>query len=119
MNAQQQASQLLTFIDASPSPWHVVEQIKQWLLLFHFQPLSEQELWTLTPGGRYFVIRDDSSIIAFVVGQQPLVSSGYKIVGAHTDSPGLRIKPNAAHVMDGWLRLGGRSLRWADFGNLQ
>jgi len=60
----------------------------------------------LQPGGRYYVIRDDSSIIIFVWGQKPLVETGFKIIGAHTDSPGLRIKPNAAMGTDGLLRLG-------------
>jgi len=45
------------------------------------------------PGGRYYVVRDDSSIIIFVPGQKPLPVTGFKIIGAHTDSPGLRIKP--------------------------
>ncbi len=59
----------------------------------------------LLPGGRYYVVRDDSSIIIFVKGQKPLVETGFKIIGAHTDSPGLRIKPNAANGTDGLLRL--------------
>ncbi|MCX7087324.1 MAG: M18 family aminopeptidase, partial [Methylococcales bacterium] len=104
--AHQQVEQLLNFIDASPSPWHAVESIKQWLVGFQFQPLLETDKWSLDIGGRYFVIRDDSSIIAFVVGNKSIAESAYKIVGAHTDSPGLRVKPNAAHIMDGWLRLG-------------
>lgn len=57
-------------------------------------------------GGRYYVIRDDSSVIFFVTGQQPLVETGYKILGAHTDSPGLKIKPNPVKNNDGLLRLG-------------
>ncbi|MEQ1637782.1 MAG: M18 family aminopeptidase [Methylococcales bacterium] len=106
MNAQQQVENLLDFIDASPSPWHAVESIRQWLLRFQFQALSETDKWSLKAGGRYFVIRDDSSIIAFVAGKKSVAEGAYKIVGAHSDSPGLRIKPNAAHAMEGWLRLG-------------
>jgi aspartyl aminopeptidase len=106
MNAHQHVEHLLDFIDASPSPWHAVDSIKHWLSRFQFQPLLETEKWSLTAGGRYFVIRGDSSIIAFVVGQKPIGDSAYKIIGTHTDSPGLRIKPNAAHSMEGWLRLG-------------
>lgn len=106
MNAHQQVENLLEFIDASPSPWHAVESIKQRLLPFQFQALLETDKWLLTAGGRYFVIRDDSSIIAFVVGQKSVTEGAYKIIGAHTDSPGLRVKPNAAHIVEGWLRLG-------------
>jgi aspartyl aminopeptidase len=106
MDAHQQVEQLLAFIDASPSPWHAVASIKAQLLRYQFQPLLETEKWVLAAGGRYFVIRDDSSIIAFVIGQKTLADSAFKIVGTHTDSPGLRVKPNAAQVVDGWLRVG-------------
>jgi aspartyl aminopeptidase len=105
MTATQQTQQLLDFIDASPSPWHVVNSIKTRLAAFQFIELNETAKWTLHAGGRYYVVRDDSSIIAFVVGQQPLVSTGFKLIGTHTDSPGLRIKPNAATAIDGLLRL--------------
>lgn len=106
MNAQQQVKELLAFIDASPSPWHVVASIKTWLEGCGFKHLDETQKWSLEAGGRYFVIRDDSSIIAFIVGQKSIAESGFKIVGSHTDSPGLRIKPNAVHIAEGWLRLG-------------
>jgi len=51
-------------------------------------------------------VRDDSSIVLFIQGQKPLAETGFNIIGAHTDSPGLRIKPNAANGADGLLRLG-------------
>jgi len=106
MTATQQAQQLLDFIDASPSPSHAVNTIETQLAAFHFIKLDETEKWTLQAGGRYYVVRDDSSIIVFVCGQQPIVDTGFKLIGAHTDSPGLRIKPNPATAMDGLLRLG-------------
>ncbi len=105
MSAQQQVQNLLDFIDASPSPWHAVKSIEAQLAAFQFVKLDETAKWALQPGGRYYVIRDDSSIIIFVQGQKPLVETGFKIIGAHTDSPGLRIKPNAASGTDGLLRL--------------
>lgn len=52
------------------------------------------------------MIRDGSSVIAFIIGHGALTESGFRIVGAHTDSPGLRLKPKAAHGSDGVLRLG-------------
>ncbi|MDP3838866.1 MAG: M18 family aminopeptidase, partial [Methylococcales bacterium] len=106
MNATQQAQQLLDFIDASPSPSHAVNTIETQLAAFHFIKLDETEKWTLHAGGRYYVVRDDSSIIVFVCGQKPIADTGFKLIGAHTDSPGLRIKPNPATAMDGLLRLG-------------
>jgi len=98
--------ELLHFIDASPSPWHAVQTIERRLQASGFSALPEQDSWQLQAGGRYYVIRDASSIILFVVGQRPLLQGGFRIVGAHTDSPGLRIKPNAALQGDGLLRLG-------------
>ncbi|TAL43743.1 MAG: M18 family aminopeptidase [Methylovulum sp.] len=106
MNSRQQVQHLLDFIDASPSPWHAVRSIEALLSAFGFVRLDETTRWSLQAGGRYYVVRDDSSIIAFVQGQQPLPDTGFKIIGAHTDSPGLRVKPNAASYLDGFLRLG-------------
>ena len=106
MSTLQQVQNLLDFIDASPSPWHAVKTVEARLADFQFVKLDETAKWVLQPGGRYYVIRDDSSIIIFVLGQKPLLETGFKIIGAHTDSPGLRIKPNAASAIDGLLRLG-------------
>ena len=107
MNAQLQVQNLLNFIDASPSPWHVVQSIETQLKTqaLTWIRLDESAKWALQPGGRYYVVRDDSSIVLFVLGQKPLADSGFKIIGAHTDSPGLRIKPNAASSVNGFLRL--------------
>jgi len=108
MSTKQQVQNLLDFIDASPSPWHVVNTIEAQLAAQTpaWQRLDETAKWTLQPGGRYYVVRGDSSIILFIQGQKPLAEAGFKIIGAHTDSPGLRIKPNAASSTDGLLRLG-------------
>ena len=95
MKDKQLVQELLNFIDASPSPWHAVATMEQVLHTADFKRLSETQIWKLKAGGRYYVIRDDSSIIAFVAGQKTLSDQGYKIIGAHTDSPGLRIKPHA------------------------
>jgi aspartyl aminopeptidase len=105
MNPQQNAQDLLDFIDASPSPWHVISSLEQYLAAFSFQRLQENQAWSLNSGGRYYVVRDDSSIIIFVAGQQDLTESGFKILGAHTDSPGLRLKPNPVINSDKLLRL--------------
>ncbi|MCK5923030.1 MAG: M18 family aminopeptidase, partial [Methylococcales bacterium] len=87
------AENLLRFIDASPSPWHAVETVKRGLEENSFCELKESNAWSLEPGSRHYVVRDGSSIIAFVTGDQAPTKTGYRIIGAHTDSPGLRIKP--------------------------
>ncbi|MDD2723192.1 MAG: M18 family aminopeptidase [Methylovulum sp.] len=106
MNGHLHTQQLLDFIDASPSPWHVVANMVERLGHHGFQALDETEHWQLQAGGRYYVVRGDSSLIAFRLGQKPLSSTGFKIIGAHTDSPGLRIRPNAGSCLDGFVRLG-------------
>ena len=100
------AQDLLDFIDASPSPWHAVSSCESRLLNAGFSALSELERWTLQPGGRYYVVRGGASIIAFIVGEQPAASTGLRLIGAHTDSPGLRLKPRPAEETQGMIRLG-------------
>jgi len=97
---------LLDFIDASPSPWHVVETSAERLSNLGFKVLYESEAWQLENGGRYFVTRGGSSIIAFTIGHNPLPTSGFNMIGAHTYSPGLRLKPHAAFSSDGLIRIG-------------
>ena len=104
--ARAQAQDLLDFIDASPSPWHAVATCKQRLLAAGFVRLEEFDRWQLEAGGRYFVIRGGSSIIAFTIGSQPLAETGLTMIGAHTDSPGLRLKPRPAESAGGLVRLG-------------
>jgi aspartyl aminopeptidase len=104
--ARAQAQDLLQFIDASPSPWHAVHAMEQRLQAQGYSPLQETQRWQLEQGKGYYVVRGGASIIAFRVGQQPLADSGFRMIGAHTDSPGLRLKTNAAHASDGMVRLG-------------
>ena len=104
-DVQKSARDLLAFIDASPSPWHAVATAAERLNQQGFEALSEVDSWQLKAGGRYFVARN-GSIIAFVMGQQSPVSTGLNMIGAHTDSPGLRLKPNAAYSTDGLIRIG-------------
>lgn len=105
-NARAQAQDLLDFIDASPSPWHAVASCQTRLQAAGYQRLEEFERWQLQAGGRYYVTRGGSSIIAFAVGSQPLLDTGLTMVGAHTDSPGLRLKPKPAEESAGLVRLG-------------
>jgi aspartyl aminopeptidase len=97
--------ELFDFLDASPTPWHAVASSATHLREKGFVRLEETARWQLTAGGRYYVVRGESSLIAFVLGSGPLVESGFRIVGAHTDSPGLRLKPRPAVAGDGLMRL--------------
>lgn len=100
-----QAQALLDFIDASPSPWHAVKTIETQLAACQFQRLYETDTWQLETGGRYYVVRGDSSIIVFVHGKKAVCETGFKIIGAHTDSPSLRIKPNPTNTTANLERL--------------
>ncbi len=104
--SRQTALDLISFIDASPSPWHAVASAEQRLQAGGFARLDETARWALIPGGRYYAVRGGASLIAFVVGARPLAEAGYRLVGAHTDSPGLRLKPRPALGGEGLARLG-------------
>ena len=101
-NKTDRIQSLLEFIDRSPTPFHAVQEMTSALSNKGFIELKETEAWTLKPNGRYFLTRNDSSLIAFVVGSEP----EFKIIGAHTDSPNLRLKPQAVYAKNGYLQLG-------------
>ncbi len=94
--------ELITFIDASPTPFHAVEKMAEVLKSNEFLELDEKDEWELKEGGKYYVTRNNSSIIAF--NYSPL--EGYIIAGAHTDSPNLRLKPSPVTKSAGVIRLG-------------
>ena len=103
---QHQAQDLLNFIDISPSPWHAVDTVASRLMEAGYVALQEATPWELEAGKSYYVVRGGASIIAFTLGKNALTQSGFRIVGAHTDSPSLRLKPNTAHAENSILRLG-------------
>jgi aspartyl aminopeptidase len=71
-----------------------------------FQQLSETAAWKTTPGGKYFVTRNGSSVVAFGLGSKWAPGSPAAIVGAHTDSPCLRLKPISKRSAEGYLQCG-------------
>ena len=97
---------LLKFIDHSPTPFHAVYETKTLLTQHGFTELKESNAWKLSSNGKYFLTRNDSSLIAFIVGTSTQDTSGFKIIGAHTDSPNLKLKPNSAYDKNGYLQLG-------------
>ncbi len=97
------AHALIDFIAASPSPWHAVASAGAELEAAGFVALDETARWSLEPGGRYYVTRGGSALIAFTLGRDPAL--GLTLIGAHTDSPGLRVKPQPADSQHGLDRL--------------
>lgn len=96
---------LLEFLKQSPTPFHAVDNIHEILKAAGFVHLYEGDEWDISPGGSYYVIRNDSSLIAFTVGAHPMTETGLRIVGAHTDSPCLKVKPQPEIMENGYLQL--------------
>ncbi|HKI73730.1 MAG TPA: M18 family aminopeptidase, partial [Pseudomonadales bacterium] len=96
---------LLEFLAASPTPFHAVANMANILEANGFAPLAEADDWQLTPG-KYYVTRNGSSIAAFILGKQDPVTTGIRLVGAHTDSPCLKLKPRPEKFTKGYLHLG-------------
>lgn len=105
MNTDAFNQELIDFLIDSPTPFHATLSMVQHLENAGFRELKETESWKITPG-RYFVTRNQSSIIAFVMGTAPLEASGIRMVGAHTDSPCLKVKPNPERLKHGYQQLG-------------
>ena len=83
-----QVKDLLDFIDNSPSPYHAVKSIEDQLLKFGFKQLDEKQKWTLSSRERYYVIRDDSSIIFFTLGEKSIAEPVLKfwvLIQIHRD----------------------------------
>ena len=97
---------LLDFLQRSPSPFHATQSIAQALEAAGYLALNERETWQLKPQGRYYVTRNDSSIIAIQLGQHDPVEHGIRMVGAHTDSPCLKVKPQPELSRHGYWQLG-------------
>lgn len=87
-------------MDASPVNFWAIKTLAGHLSANGFKELDMRDAWELTDGGRYFVKKNDSALFAFVVGAGE-ASKGYKIISAHSDSPGFRIKPNCEILCDG------------------
>jgi aspartyl aminopeptidase len=96
---------LMAFIEASPTAFHAVANMVERLQAEGFEPLREAQLWDVRMPGRYYVTRNDSSIIAFTLGADP-AEHGFRMIGAHTDSPCLKVKPNPEIVKNSYLQLG-------------
>jgi aspartyl aminopeptidase len=97
--------QLVRFLNASPTPFHAVQQMTVRLEQAGFKCLQESESWDLQAKGRYYVTRNGSSIIAFSLGSEA-TTAGIRMIGAHTDSPCLKVKPNPVIIHSGYLQLG-------------
>ena len=84
---------LFSFLDQSPTPFHAVQWLSTRLKQAGFRQLNETQPWGTLAAGRYFITRHDGALIALTLPEQPLADTGLHMVGAHTDSPCLKVKP--------------------------
>ena len=103
MNQAQFNQELIDFLNASPTPFHATACIAEQLSSAGFQPLDESDTWSLKQDGKYYVTRNDSSIIAFTLGN---IEKGFRMIGAHTDSPCPKVKPLPEIIKHRYLQLG-------------
>lgn len=97
---------LLEFIQASPTPFHATASIAQQLDDAGFSRLDEADSWNLKAGSKYWVTRNDSSIIAFQLPTGSVIEKGLTMIGAHTDSPCLKLKPLPEKTTEDYFQTG-------------
>ncbi len=97
---------LLKFLKESPTPYHAVQRMAGMLEESGFARLREADAWTIEAGGRYYVTRNGSALIAFTAGELDWPRSGFRMLGAHTDSPCLKVKPRPEIFRHSFLQLG-------------
>ncbi|SGZ54652.1 CIC11C00000002024 [Sungouiella intermedia] len=100
------AERFVQFVAKSPTPYHAVANVKEKLVANGFESLKEVDQWSISPGKSYVVTRNGSSLIAFRVGDNYKPGGAVAIVGAHTDSPCLRIKPILKKSGEGFIQVG-------------
>ncbi|MFA6012406.1 MAG: M18 family aminopeptidase [Desulfobacteraceae bacterium] len=84
---------LFDFLSQSPTSFHTARYLESMFTAAGFTVLNENDAWTIKPGGRYVVTRNHGALIAFRPGNMDYTRCGFRMIGAHTDSPGLKIKP--------------------------
>ncbi|MDO5038968.1 M18 family aminopeptidase [Clostridium sp.] len=92
------ANELIDFLYNSPTAYHAASSVKEILDKEGFEELFESDSWKVKKGGKYYLKKNDSAVIAFNVGNGEIEKDGFRLIGAHTDAPGFKIKPNAEMV---------------------
>ena len=117
--ANQSAKEFLNYVNASPSPYHAVAESVKLLEAANYKKVSEVEFlkkkgfydylkkdtWNVKPGDKFYVTRNQSMITAFAIGGKWKPGNGFTIVGAHTDSPCLRVKKKSDQSNHGSIKV--------------
>jgi aspartyl aminopeptidase len=103
MDYQKTNDALLQFIAECPTCYHVTETVSKQLLTEGYTQLHEEDSWNLTPGGRYFTVRNHASLLAFCIPESGF--DRFAITLSHSDSPAYKLKPQPELKENGYLRL--------------
>lgn len=99
-----QAEELLEFLNSSPTAFHAAAEIKKELQQAGFKELDPSQKWNLERGKKYFISRNKSAVIAFITGED-FLNQGFRIISSHTDSPALKVKPDPIVKKDNYYLL--------------
>ena len=105
MKKMECAEKLLSLVEEGTSPFHVAGSVERQLLKAGFQKLEMRKDWNLENGGRYYLVHNGSSLAAFTIGKRFTFGDAFRIAAAHTDFPGLRVKPSPEIEKDGYRQL--------------
>lgn len=99
-----EAEELLQFLNSSPTAFHAAAELKKELRQSGYKELDPSQRWNLKEGGKYFLSRNKSAVIAFITGED-FLNQGFRMISSHTDSPALKIKPDPIIKKDGYYLL--------------
>ncbi|KAI8991446.1 peptidase M18 [Mycotypha africana] len=105
----EEAKDFIEFVNKSPSPFHATQEAAEILKANGFKEIKERDSWNdglIQREGKYFFTRNGSAIIAFQVGGKYNPGNGFSIIGTHTDSPCLKLKPVSKKEKTGYLEVG-------------
>ncbi|AWZ47782.1 M18 family aminopeptidase [Clostridiaceae bacterium 14S0207] len=105
MKSAEFAQELVDFLNESPSAFHAVKNVKNILNNAGFKELKEEEKWNLEKGRKYYMTKNNTALISFIVGTGEIEEEGFRLVGAHTDSPTFKIKPEPEMFVENYVRL--------------
>ena len=105
MKSAEFAQELVDFLNESPSAFHAVKNVKNILNNAGFKELKEEEKWNLEKDRKYYMTKNNTALISFIVGTGEIEEEGFRLVGAHTDSPTFKIKPAPEMFVENYVRL--------------
>ena len=105
MKRMDHAEKLLSLVEEGTSPFHVAANVERQLAEAGFQKLSMNRDWNLENGGKYYLVHNGSTLTAFTIGRYFAYGDDFRIAAAHTDFPGLRIKPSPEMNKDGYRQI--------------